>query len=314
MRFLLVGNYGVQNLGDEALKNYFQSHFPNVHWDILSAHPSSQELPRLPAGLRSFFSFQWIRTWKALRHSNGIVFGGGTLFTDTESVHACILWGVHAWAARMLKKPYFLAFQGVGPVHGRLGTAITGYVLAHATFISVRDRASVLEVQRLAPTVPCLQTFDPMFLITAEQKKEPSSKKTLVVIPRSAVSLSFEERVKEMAPAYEEILILSLQPGNAREQETCKRLSAMLGANATHHAVHSFAELVALLGHATFVLSQRYHGLLAALALGIPSQAVPQKEGDKLASLEKEWQGNMEDVQKSIAHAETALKEAMKNL
>ena len=34
MRLLLVGNYGVGNLGDEALREYFLKRFPEVQGEV----------------------------------------------------------------------------------------------------------------------------------------------------------------------------------------------------------------------------------------------------------------------------------------
>ncbi|MBI5155969.1 hypothetical protein HZA45_01700, partial [Candidatus Peregrinibacteria bacterium] len=95
MRCVLIGNYGTGNFGDEALRSYFLKSFPEIEWQVVSARPTADELPRLPAGPRSLFTTKWFRTIKALRHCDAVVFGGGTLFTDSESVFACFLWWLH---------------------------------------------------------------------------------------------------------------------------------------------------------------------------------------------------------------------------
>ena len=102
MRYLLVGNYGVGNAGDEILKDYFLERFPGIEWIVCSACPVSGEVWRLPAGVRSFLSFKWLYTLWVLRKSDGMVFGGGSLFTDVESVRACFVWFAHAFAKTQL--------------------------------------------------------------------------------------------------------------------------------------------------------------------------------------------------------------------
>jgi len=74
MRLLLVGNYGVGNLGDEALKEYFLTRFPEIDWIVVSANPRTGEVARLPMGIRSFFWLRWMATLRAYREADGVVF------------------------------------------------------------------------------------------------------------------------------------------------------------------------------------------------------------------------------------------------
>lgn len=74
MHCVLIGNYGVGNFGDEALKEYFLSAFPDITWSVVSARPSGEELPRLPGGFRSLFSHWW-KTLGAIRNTDAVVFG-----------------------------------------------------------------------------------------------------------------------------------------------------------------------------------------------------------------------------------------------
>jgi polysaccharide pyruvyl transferase WcaK-like protein len=146
MSYLLVGNYGVGNAGDEILRSYFLDRFPECQFLVLSASPREGELSRFPAGIRSFLSCRWLRTMRALWQSHGLVFGGGSLLTDVESPHACFVWWIHALFAWALRKPYYLAFQGIGPFRTRLGEALARFVVQRATFISVRDTQSLFRL------------------------------------------------------------------------------------------------------------------------------------------------------------------------
>ena len=115
MRCVLVGNYSVGNIGDEALKEYFLSEFPDISWSVVSANPTDpRDVPRLPLGIRSLFT-NWWKTINAIRHADALIFGGGSLFTDIESVWACVIWRAYALLASWCKVPVMLAFQGAGP-------------------------------------------------------------------------------------------------------------------------------------------------------------------------------------------------------
>lgn len=290
VHYLLVGNYGVGNFGDEALKEYFLSSFPEAGFRVLSAHTKTGELPRLPAGVRSFFLTPWFRTFEALRKSDGLVFGGGTLFTDSESVWACLLWWWHASVCRLLGKPFFLAFQGIGPFRTGAGEWCARWTVAHAACVSVRDRASFERVKSWKANTNIIQTFDPIFSLLAAEKKDCGSQKLLVIIPRKNSPSSFQDRAVQLwkSRSWEAVRILSLQPEDPQEQEVCRTIAHVLSEpDAVIVPIRSVGELASHVCAAGFVLAQRYHGALAALALGIPFETVFQREGDKLSSLSR---------------------------
>lgn len=288
MRYLLVGNYGTGNFGDEALKEYFLSAFSKAQFQVLSAHPRVGELPRLPAGIRSFFLTRWWRTVVALRRSDGLVFGGGTLFTDIESVRAPLLWWWHTFICRLLGKPFYLAFQGIGPFRTIVGERCARWVVAHAAFVSVRDQDSFDRVKLWRKNTNIIQTADPVFSLFAAQKRDISSQKLLVIIPRNNSPSSFGQRVMQLwkSGTWHAVRILSLQPDDLQEREVCHSIAHVLSqSDSIIVPVRSVADLAAQVSRAGLVLSQRYHGALAALALGVPFEVVFQGEGDKLSSV-----------------------------
>lgn len=268
MRCLLIGNYGTGNLGDEALKEYFLTRFPEIDWTVLSASPSApNEVPRLPFGLRSLLT-PWWRTLGAFRRGDAVVFGGGSLFTDVESVRACFLWWWHAFVARIFRKPVLLAFQGIGPFRTRIGESLARSVLRHAQFVSVRDAESAARAK-----VPVIESFDPVFSMFDSASATGDA---LCVIPRPNAGVDFREAVKNESA--KTIKIISMQPD--AERRMCESLSADLHAEIV--PVHSLMELSAALKGCSRVITARYHGGLAAVALSIPFEAVAQHSGDKL--------------------------------
>ena len=301
MAYLLVGNYGVGNAGDEILRSYFLENFPEQTFLVLSESPRDNELPRLPAGLRSFLSLRWIRTMWVLYRSQGMVFGGGSLFTDIESVRACWIWFLHALFALIFRKPVYLAFQGIGPFRTRFGEALARFVVRHAVFISVRD--SITQARLLGDRASCVrgedcraklwkkntkvvQTFDPSISLLDVTFHEKRTKKLFIFIPRFSTNWNVELRMhvveilRGMARNGADVRILSFQPDDFREQELCDALSRDMGfpvmrATSIQDAVHAMQG-------ATCVISERYHGLIAALMCGIPFLALMQGDGDKL--------------------------------
>ena len=334
--FLLVGNYGVGNAGDEILRAYFLERFPEVQWQVVSARPSQGELPRFPAGLRSFLSFRWLRTCIALVQSHGLVFGGGSLWTDMESLSACFIWSVHAWFAWFLRKPYFLAFQGIGPFRTKTGERLAQWVVRHAAFISVRDQASFERLSGACPApsfspvhglhqnrifapatreragwkkhTKVIQSFDPSIVLLEAKNTESRIKNLLVFIPKfctprlalrsaqgslgASTSMSISTNaanilstLKHWKETQGPVRILSLHAESEGEQELCRHYGGVL--KVPVGSLHSLTEAWRFLADASLVLTERYHGALAALACGTPFIALRQETGDKLDALAK---------------------------
>ncbi len=313
----LIGNYGVGNLGDEALKEYFFSRFPEVEWLVVSATPGQGEYPRLPAGIRSFFSTPWWRTLRMLWGADGVVFGGGSLFTDTESIRACVLWGLHAFVGRMLRKPMYFAFQGIGPFRSRVGEWMAKRELRGAKFLSVRDDASAVRVESWKLNTNVIRSIDPILLLLEAKKEHECTKKILCLIPRIHQPAMFAKAVADLCghEEFDEGFILSLQPDSTDEQRVCAHLQAIVSFPLHVRAVRSMQELVSLLRQSSHVVSARFHGALAAYALGVPLVICPQQEGDKLWAL-RAFIGKHPDprsVREEILHAESALRRALEN-
>lgn len=314
MSYLLIGNYGVSNLGDEALKQYFLEGYPEVDWRVLSAYPQEEELPRLPCGIRSLLSLRWIKTLGAYKRCEGVVFGGGSLFTDTESIRAPLIWWWHAFVARLYRKDIILAFQGIGPLRSRLGTRLTRWVLQHATLVIVRDQESVQRVKALCPNTKVIQSFDPV-LSLIDSKITESTQNILILIPRRNSGETFLDQARGLVESgdYRACIIISMHGGDRAERSYCIDLQSSLDIHTSIISVTTLEELIEALHQGSFVLTERYHGALVALALCMSVSIVSQTEGDKLwalARLEEELGGELVKVlREKVDVGEDALNE-----
>ena len=288
MQCLLIGNFGVGNLGDEALKDYFLQAFPAVTWRVVSAQPSHQELARLPLGIRSFLGLRWLKTIKGYWQCDAVVFGGGSLFTDTESVTACILWWLHTVPARLFGKPIHFAFQGVGPFSTRVGEWFTRSALRSATTISVRDEASANRAKKMVKNTKIVQSIDPVIWLIEKEKIDICIKNILVLIPRKNSSEKFTKAAQKhaMSREWDEVRVVSMEPDNLSEIQYVKWLTSTLGSSAIVHKVKTLSDLLECIASASQVVSERYHGALPALMYGKPTEIIFQRDGDKLDVLQ----------------------------
>lgn len=278
MHAVLIGNYGVGNFGDEALKEYFLTAFPDIEWSVVSARPGVGELRRLPLGVRSFFGGGWGKTLVAIRQADAVVFGGGTLFTDVESVKACALWGLHASVARLLGTPVILAFQGVGPFRTRLGAWIARRVIRAAEHVSVRDPASAARVRAWRPDA--VETFDPVFLSFSRAAKPRRPDGTSLLVPRHNSGEAFFRAADDL-PAGEQVAIALFQPDDARECRVADDLLRRFP-HASTIVIRDVGVLMDALSTAERCVCERFHGALAAAAAGAPTTVVSRAPGDKL--------------------------------
>jgi len=287
MRLVLVGNYGVGNLGDEALKEYFLKRFDDVEWKVLSAHPTKGEYHRLPTGPRSFLTTNWFKTIGAIRSSDGMVFGGGSLFTDAESVFACFLWWWHALIAMIFRKKIYLAFQGIGPFRTSIGERLTRFVVAHSRVVIVRDEESMRRVKSWEKNTKVIQSFDPVFSAINKEIADERTQNVLIIIPRKNSKEMFSKHVKKVVDnhTFESAIIVSMEPGSRQEQLTCARLQKSLELSSVIVSVHSIEELAKTVSLGAKIISHRYHGALVAMALGKDVEIVEQVDGDKLSAL-----------------------------
>lgn len=298
MKCLLVGNFGVGNLGDEALKDYFLQEFSEVEWTVVSAHPTDGEIARLPVGIRSLLGGKWLSTVSAYRKCDAVVFGGGSLFTDVESVYACCIWWLHAELAFFLKKDVHLAFQGIGPFHTRLGSFLCKSVCRKSASISVRDSQSYNRVGEWGLGTKCVQSCDPVFSLIESQKVDACTKNILILIPRKNSTEKFtkitQEYIKSTSP--EQVTILSMQPDKKSESDYCQMLASKLEIPSSIQTVRTLNKLIQEVSLASTVISERYHGALVALALDKNLEIVSQCDGDKLSTLRGDNVGKEEKI------------------
>ncbi len=318
MHCLLVGNYGVGNLGDEALREYFLRAFPEITWTVISANPVAGELPRLPAGFHSLISFRWWKTFKAVKHSEALVLGGGSLLTDTESVLACFLWWLHVMIASLRGCPILLAFQGIGPFRTELGRWFAKDALDRSMFISVRDKESGERVHDLAEYKKIVQSFDPVLSLFEAKKESTNTKNVLTVIPRrnSGETLTHAVLAALTERQWQRAEIISFQSGDPVEKETCNRLRQLFSIPVSIISVRTVQEAQAALEEASLVITERYHGAIVALGMGRETRIVAQAEGDKLAALATllKEPGALGRLRESVKEGEVALRAALKEV
>lgn len=153
MRLVLSGYYGFRNSGDEAVLLSILSALEQAGREqgvavtpvVLSGDPEwtsrqygVEAVPRMKLGA--------VRA--ALRASDGLISGGGSLLQDATGMGSIPYYlGIMA-LARWCGKPVFVYAQGIGPVNRAIFRGPIARAFRKAAYVSVRDEESAALLQR----------------------------------------------------------------------------------------------------------------------------------------------------------------------
>ncbi|MCK4259708.1 MAG: polysaccharide pyruvyl transferase CsaB [Halanaerobiales bacterium] len=171
-RIVLSGYYGFDNLGDEAvLQSIIQAlraEDSSLEILVLSKNP---EKTSERYGVKAVDRWKMGEVFKALRWSDLLISGGGSLLQDVTSQMTIPYYlGVVGMARALGKKVAFYA-QGVGPIEKGFGRRLTHLVANRVKLITVRDQESLNLLKDLGIKRPELEvTVDPVVLLRARAK------------------------------------------------------------------------------------------------------------------------------------------------
>lgn len=146
-KLVISGYYGFNNSGDEAvLKSILtaleeESHRSNVTIEpiVLSGDP---EWTTSMYGVRSVHRMKLKEVREAIKESDGLISGGGSLLQDATGLKSIPYYLGVIKLAQWLKKPTFIYAQGIGPVNRKIFNPMIRSVFKACNYVSVRDEQS----------------------------------------------------------------------------------------------------------------------------------------------------------------------------
>ncbi|WP_339179882.1 polysaccharide pyruvyl transferase CsaB [Paenibacillus sp. FSL R5-0701] len=146
-KLVISGYYGFRNSGDEAvLKSILtaleeESQRSNITIEpiVLSGDPESTTAMY---GVRSVHRMKLKEVREALKESDGLISGGGSLLQDATGLKSIPYYLGIIKLAQWLKKPTFIYAQGIGPVNRKIFNPMIKSVFKACTYVSVRDEQS----------------------------------------------------------------------------------------------------------------------------------------------------------------------------
>lgn len=196
---VISGYYGYSNLGDDAIMWAIHRQLSGlerpVRLVVLSRRP--RETAR-KYGLQAVNRFSLRGVYRAIRKSDVLISGGGSLLQDRTSTRSVryYLWVIRL--AQHLGKPVFLYANGIGPLSRPSNRQRVCRTLERCDCITLRDGDSLEELRALGLTrQDILVTGDPAFSLTPMPQPQARQYLTALGIPpgESLVGISVRRAV-----------------------------------------------------------------------------------------------------------------------
>jgi polysaccharide pyruvyl transferase CsaB len=180
VRLVLSGYYGFKNSGDEAvllsimqaLDEAGRARGLRVEPVVLSGDPAWTERQY---GVAAVPRMNPAAVWRALRESDGLISGGGSLLQDATG------WGTIPYylgvieMARWCGKPVFVYAQGIGPVRRRAFRPAIARAFNRCAYVSVRDDESAAMLREFGVAGERIDVVpDPVMGLSASEPSEGS--------------------------------------------------------------------------------------------------------------------------------------------
>lgn len=284
---VMSGYYGFANAGDDAiLESIHQSILEasdEVEVTVLSNDPEQTERCY---GMKSLHRFKLWSVLKALRQSDALLSGGGSLLQDRTSTRSLMYYLSIIRCAQWMGKPVMLYANGIGPVEKAGNRRRVRRTVERASLVTLRDHSSAQELREMGVKRPDLHvTADPVFhLEPAGQERSDQLLRSAGLEPGTpfvAVSVrdwpDTEHFAVELAALCDhlrrtygmEVLFLLMQPHKDRGATQQVR-QAMEEPSYLLDTPCAPKELMGVLGQARLCLAMRLHTLIFAARMAVP--------------------------------------------
>jgi polysaccharide pyruvyl transferase CsaB len=274
---VLCGYYGKGNGGDEALLvSMLEMLPPHVKPLVLSANPRATAKSY---GVRSYDRMNSRSVVRALRESQVLILGGGSLIQDATSLRNSIYYGGLIGLARQFGLQTIALAQGIGPLNQPLTRWIAKSAFSGCTALSVRDPASAALLAQWGLSSPMAP--DPVWSLAATPVPEIAR----ITSPKIAVTLRSHpqltnQRLETITQALVDlqtatdshVLLVPFQP--TTDMDIAEQIRAELTDNSEVVTLTDPKQLKGLFQGVDLAIGMRYHSLIMAAAEGCKCWAI----------------------------------------
>ncbi|HET7580156.1 MAG TPA: polysaccharide pyruvyl transferase CsaB [Bacillales bacterium] len=280
MKVLISGYYGFGNAGDEAILyamiEVLKACDPNIDITVLSDKPEQT---------RRIFNVNAVNRWrifeicKALKEADGLLSGGGSLLQDKTSWRTIPYYTSIMLLARILKKPFVVFAQGLGPIHRGFNYWLVKAILSKASLISMRDEDSRALLQRMGVKQDIDLVPDPVLGLGGQWRIQKNKETpTVMVSIRSWPEYSgFHDKVSAALDrcVRKGFRVIFLPMHGKEDRDTAENVKRRMSGNAdVVDYTMSFIDKLSMVGQADVLIGNRLHALIFAAVSCVPFVAL----------------------------------------
>lgn len=141
---LISGYYGFNNTGDEAMIETMSILLAKRNYGLIVLSSNPEKTKEL-YNVQAYNRYKIFEVIKAIKKSDIVVSGGGTLFQDITSKKSIWYYLGIVFLAQLLGKKVCIAYQGMGPIDTKLYRVMTKMILNRKSvkFVGLRDNQAI---------------------------------------------------------------------------------------------------------------------------------------------------------------------------
>lgn len=275
MKVVISGYYGFDNVGDEAILlsiiSALRQKNEGIEITVLSNNP---EVTQKTYGVKAVNRWKIPQVMKAIKHSDGLISGGGSLLQDSTSLKTIPYYTGIMMIAQLLKKPVFVYAQGMGPINNSFNRWLTKFVLKRTT-ITVRDEGSKQLLREIGLKQPIQVVPDPVMGLVSPLESNEWLDQLNLAHPILAVSVrdwptttAFKKYIAKcldkFITQYEVSVVFIPMHGKHDAESSQSVINLMENSAYLSPYQQSIEEKITLIGQADMLLGMRLHALIFA--------------------------------------------------
>lgn len=292
-KIVISGYYGFNNIGDEsilkAVIDNLRDKLDNLEITVLSQNPISTSQKYY---VKSIPRMDFIQIFKAIRSSDLLISGGGSLLQDVTSKRSIAYYLMIIWVALILRKKVFIYSQGIGPILSKINRCMVCFTLKRVNYIVVRDESSKELLTEIG--IDCskiIVTTDPVVRVKKADLHIGSEilEQEGFIKDSDRISVGFAIRgrkvgsdfIDEICNAIEGIIanynaqILLIPFHFSEDMAVISEIKGRLG-DSVQYIEHKYLteEMLSIIGNMDFLVGVRLHSLIHAAIMDVPMIAV----------------------------------------
>lgn len=290
INLLIAGYHGFGNCGDEAILKAMTTNISCLAKDVdITALSHNPEFTKTEYGIKSVQRFNVFQVISAIKNSDIILSGGGTLLQNGTSTRSLLYYLSIIKVAKLFRKRVMLYANGIGPVTGGFNQRLVRSVINTVDVITLREKLSEADLRSIGVSNPNVTvTADAAFKlqsIDAERAEEilkyegfeDRGKPRIGVSVRAWSKAKFgDDYISKVAKACDNLAdtgkdIIFIPMQFPSDIAISKKVASMMK-NKSYVITKRYtpAEILGVVGRVDAMVSMRLHTLIFAAVKNIP--------------------------------------------